>query len=262
MLLPHALGWSLVFFRLTGLFLIAPIFSNTAIPTMVKALFAFILSLCVYPALLSHPGGVAMSPLITGNMPAMALPMAVLLELAIGAVIGFAASLPMVGMQVAGLMNDQQIGTGLAGIYNPEIGEDQVGVMTQFYYMAGVLLFLVVGGHRLLLRALLDSFTYVPLAGFHFDGRMVEFLVGLLTASIEVALRLSAPLLCLVFLETVAMGFVARTVPQMNILSIGFPLRVVIGVGVLIFSLSADLNTHIAHLHDNLVEVTRFIDSG
>ena len=60
--------------------------------------------------------------------------------------------------------------------------------------------------------------------------RNVALVTGLLTASVEVALRVAAPLLALIFLQTVAMGFVAKTVPQLNILSLGFPLRILGGL--------------------------------
>jgi flagellar biosynthetic protein FliR len=151
----------------------------------------------------------------------------------IGLVIGFGASLPIAGMQLAGQTVDQQLGTGLGGLINPDQGQ-QTTVVSQTYYLMATMFFIAIGGHRALLATLLDSYQAVPLGGFRVDANVVGMILGLLTAMFELALRVAAPVLCLVFLETVAMGFVARTVPQLNILSVGFPMRLVLGMGLLV----------------------------
>ncbi|NJL30726.1 MAG: flagellar biosynthetic protein FliR [Phycisphaerales bacterium] len=234
-LLPHLPVWVLVMFRLTGIFIIAPIFGSASIPGRIKILWAFVLSLCVYPILVSQPSTLAMiQPVLTGGLSLWTLPAVVALELAIGVVIGYGALIPLVGIQLAGQMADQQVGTGLAGIFNPEMGEEAGGIITEFYFIIAMLFFLCIDGHRAVVATLLQSFQNIPLGGLMIDGQLIELIVGLLASMMEVALRIAAPLLCLVFLETVAMGFLARTVPQMNLLSIGFPLRIVAGVGILI----------------------------
>ena len=79
--------------------------------------------------------------------------------------------------------------------------------------------------------AVLNSYFYVSAGAFHLDASVAQMLSGLIMASIEVGMRVAAPLLALVFLETIAMGFIAKTVPQLNILSLGFPLRIMVGSG-------------------------------
>jgi flagellar biosynthetic protein FliR len=82
--------------------------------------------------------------------------------------------------------------------------------------------------------------------------------IGLLGSVFDLGLRIAAPLLCLVFLETVALGFIARTVPQMNILSIGFPLRILLGFMVLVASIRGEMQVFIDATHHALRMVRLF----
>lgn len=227
-------AWLLVLFRLAGIFAFTPLFSARTIPAVVKVLLAVGMSFCVFPLLLA--GGKTESPVVgsildSGLSLATVVP-AVAAELLIGAVIGFCATLPLIGMQLGGRIASQQMGLGLAEVFSP--GEEQSGITSRFFYLLGLALFLILGGHRVLLLVLVGSFEHVPLGGSIMGDDSIRLLVGLLSSAFELALHVAAPLLCLIFLETVAMGFIARTVPQLNILSIGFAVRIVIGVATLI----------------------------
>jgi len=234
-LLHHVPAWLLVLFRLTGIFILAPVFGSQAIPMRVKVFLAFTLSLCVYPVLLNagSASAVGILPILNGGLTLWTLAACVALELAIGFLIGYCTSLVIIGMQVGGQLIDQQLGLALAGIINPELGE-QNGIVSEILFLSSVTLFVALGGHRIMFDVLVGSFQSVPLGGFRVDGHMLELIVGLLGASFEMGVRVAAPLLCLIFLETMAMGFVARTVPQMNILSIGFAVRILMGVALLV----------------------------
>jgi flagellar biosynthetic protein FliR len=179
------------------------------------------------------------------------------MELLVGFTIGYGASLPLMGLQVAGRMVDQQLGMGLAGIFNPEVG-DQTGVVGQFYFMLGLAIFIILGGHRALLLTLVESFDHVPLGGFVADGRLLYLITGILGAMFELAVRVAAPLLCIIFLETLALGFIARTVPQMNILSIGFPLRILAGMFMVIGALAVDMAVYRETASDVLSGISQF----
>ncbi len=259
-ILPQLPVWTLVFFRLTGLFVVAPLFSSASVPARFRVMWALALSLCIYPVLLDRPATAAMiEPMLHGNLPLWLLPVAIVMELLIGTVIGYGASLPLVGMQLAGQMIDQQVGTGLAGLINPDAGGEQTGVFGDFYFLLATAILLMIGGHRVILSALLDSYQQVPLAGFRPDPRLAGLLVGLLTSMFEMALRVAAPLLCLVFLETVATGFLARTVPQFNLMSVGFPLRIMVGLMILGASLSSAANVCVQGVHRGLWAVMAYM---
>lgn len=247
-ILNHLPAWLLVMFRITGIFMMAPMFGSRTIPAKIKILFALGLSIAIYPILLS-PGKPAAVPGLEASLLGARPPSvpvfidhglslwtvapAVAMELMVGLLIGYSVSLPLVGMQMGGRIIDQQMGLGVAGIFNPELNE-QSGVVSQFFFITALAIFLISGGHYVILATLVDSFGQVPLGGFRPDGHMLDLIIGLLASMFDMALRVGAPLLCLIFLQTVAMGFVARTVPQMNILSIGFALRIMVGALLLI----------------------------
>lgn len=221
--IPHVFPFLLVLFRTAAIFMFAPMFGSSVIPIRVKLLLSLALSVCIYPV-------IPFQLIVFDSIFALAF--AVAMEMLIGLAIGYGASLPLVAMQVGGQMMGHQLGLGLAQVFNPEFNE-QTEVLSQFLFMMALAIFLVLNGHHAVLHALAGSFESVPLGGYVPDGTLVGLVTGLLGSMFELGMRVAAPLLCLIFLETVAMGFVARTVPQLNILSLGFPLRILVGLFLL-----------------------------
>lgn len=258
-LLIHLPAWLMVLFRLGGIFIFAPVFGSTALFRQVKVFLAVGLSLCIYPMLLEpgRPAAGMIEEVIEGGLPFWTLGAAVALELLIGLVIGFVASLPLIGLQVGGQVIDQQLGLGLAGVFNPELGE-QTGMVGQFMFITALAVFILVDGHRVMLTVLVGSFDHVPLGGFQEFESMLVMVVGVLQSSFDLAVRIAAPLLCLIFLQTVAMGFIARTVPQINILSIGFPMRTLMGAMLLFLLVGAVLQVYVGGIREMLGELMRF----
>jgi flagellar biosynthetic protein FliR len=181
------------------------------------------------------------------------------MELLIGLVIGYVASLPLLAMQTGGLIMGQQMGLGFAQLYNPAIDDeaDIVGQMMFFMALAG---FLAVGGHEAMVLAVLNSFEHVKLGGFSPDTSVLTLSVGLLMSSLELALRVSSPLLALNFLETVAMGFVAKTVPQLNILSLGFPIRILGGLAIVVCGLVVISDVTMTSMNEAITALFQWID--
>ena len=226
--LPPAM---LVIFRIGGLTIYGPLLGSTVIPVRIKVMLSVILGLAVYP-LLSKATLVGM-PL---EMSLFQLAPMVALELLIGIAIGFAASMPLTAMQTGGLIMGQQMGLGFARFFNPAIN-DEADVLGQILFFMALATFIIIGGHEYMLLAVLKSFEYVPLGGFTPDVSLADLVLGLLLASFELAMRVAMPLLAIVFVETVAMGFISKTVPQLNILSLGFPVRILAGFAIVAASL-------------------------
>ncbi|QDU72170.1 flagellar biosynthetic protein FliR [Mucisphaera calidilacus] len=239
-LVAHVPAFVLVLSRMTGLFLFAPMFGSNAVPRFMRVMFAFGLSLALYPMLLEPTrasAGYLLPVLDEGLMLWVLLPL-MAVELLVGYVVGWCASLPLIGVQMAGHTMDQQMGMGLAQVLNPELGE-QSGVLGEFLFVMALAMFLLMGGHLVLVTMMVGSFDQFPPGGF--TGFHAVFGLGFACVSLimEMTLKVAAPLICLIFLETVALGFVARTVPQMNILSVGFALRLVVGMIFIVLVLGA-----------------------
>jgi flagellar biosynthetic protein FliR len=210
-----------------------PLFGSPIVPGRVKVLLAFTLGAAVYPFLAGN---------VLAGQPALELSLwtllpVIALELLIGLIIGFVASLPLIAVQIGGRTMGMQMGLGFARIVDPASGV-QSDVLSQFFFMMAMAGFMLIGGLEAMVLAVLHSFEHVPLGRFAVDLDLIALLIGLLTSAFELALRVAAPLLALIFLESLAMGFVAKTVPQLNILSLGFPLRILAGLSLLVVGIT------------------------
>jgi flagellar biosynthetic protein FliR len=247
----------LVLFRLGGLFIYGPVFGASVIPPQIKIFLCLVLGAAVYPVVAE--GG---TPVL--ELELWALAPLVFFELMIGLMIGYLASLPLVAVQVGGLVMGQQMGLGFARFYNPAM-EDDADVLGQVLFMMLLAAFLLIGGHESMLLAVLHSFDHIPLpamASLSIGPELVTLLIGVITAAFEMALRVAAPLLALIFLQTVAMGFIAKTVPQMNILSLGFPLRVMAGLLIIILGLAVMSEVVMELVDDTLRLMFEWIESN
>ncbi|MEE9403959.1 MAG: flagellar biosynthetic protein FliR, partial [Algisphaera sp.] len=143
-----------------------------------------------------------------------------------------------------------------------------LGTTAQLLYVAGLAIFVMMGGHHVMLSLLVASFETFPLAGVGTGavsldiGFVVNLVLGLLEVVFDMALRIAAPMLCIVFLESVAMGFISRTVPQLNIMSVGFVVRILAGLALLVVSIEASLNVFRRTLMPVLEELAQMFGAG
>ncbi|BAM04509.1 flagellar biosynthetic protein FliR [Phycisphaera mikurensis] len=222
--------------RLSGMFILSPILASSGVPRQVRAFLAVGLAAICFPVVAVGPEA-PLAGLRGAEFSLFALAPLMGLELAVGYVLGYVAMLPLAGAQAAGLVIGQQMGLQLGGVFNPELQDDS-GVLGQFLYLLALVVFLALGGHHLLIQVLVGSFEHVPPGGMTDFGAVMEVIVGLLQAMIELVVQVSMPVLAVLFLESVAMGFIARTVPQMNILSVGFVTRILMSTAVVAVSLA------------------------
>ena len=262
-LLLHVPAFLMVLFRITGVFVLAPVLGSPTIPIRVKVFLAVTLTLCVYPMLIVSPtASPGLKHIMESGLSLWTLGPLVGAELLIGYAVGYLASLPLAGIQSGGHLIDQQMGLGIAGLYNPELDE-QGGVTSEVLFIAALAIFVLLGGHATMLSVLVHSFDRVPPGGL-LDAEAVAGLLrlalGLLTVMFELALRVSAPLLCLIFIERVAMGFIARTVPQMNILSVGFAVNILTGLAITAAAVGLALAAYGHAWHETLRRMSLFFN--
>ena len=211
--------------RTTGLFLVAPLFSSAAVPRVVKVLACAAIAVTLLPA--------ASAGLRAEVLPQSWLGFAVTAgkELVVGLTMGFFAMLAYTGVQVAGELLSEQMGFAMSRVADPTM-EGEMAVMARLSSVLGVLLFVAMGGHHWLLGALGASFARVPVGAFDLRGATVAHLVDGFARMYEMGVTLAAPVMCVSLLTLIAVGVVARFVPQINALMLSFPLR--IGVGLLV----------------------------
>lgn len=224
-LLDHAVPYLLVVFRLAGLFLFAPLLSSRMVPGRIRALLTVMFAGAIYPALPAASQAAPDADLL-GLLPLISC------ELLVGATIGLVASLPLMGMEMAGMVMGHQMGLSIARSYNPEADTDSE-VLGQICYYLGLGAFIAMGGLNGLYLCILRSFERVPVGGPGGSAPALGMVVGTLSAGFELALRVSAPVVCAIFLVMIAIGFVMKTMPQINVMSVGFAIKILCGLVVL-----------------------------
>jgi len=219
---------TLVAVRVAGLMLVAPIFGHAAIPARLRIFLSIAIALPVV-------GGFA-APV---NLPDNWFDLVAALggELAIGAGIGYAARLVFAGVELGAEQIGQQMGIALAEVLDP-MAEDPSGILRRLYQLLAIVIFLAIGGHRDLISAMLGSFHVVPLLGFPSPGAFLDAATGVLAASFVLAMKVAAPVLIAMLLAAVAMGFIQRTIPQMNVFSTELSVRAMAGMVVMAASLA------------------------
>lgn len=230
-ILAHVPAVMLVVVRIGGLMVYGPVIGSSLIPMQVKALLAVLLGLCAYPVIGDSVGGPGSLPLNLWMLGPL-----MVMEALVGMLIGYLASLPLIAIESSGMIMGQQMGLGFSHLINPTTEDDSDAVGEMLFFMAmGV--FVLIGGHESMLISIYDSFRQVPTGTIGSEQNVVSLATGVLTSAFEFSLRVSAPMLAVITLETISLGFLARTVPQLNILNLGFPLRILLGLMLLASSL-------------------------
>lgn len=211
----------LVAARMAGVLLVAPVFGHAAFPVKLRLAMALVISLAVV-ARMARPFGVP----TTG--PAMIL--AAMGELAIGALIGYAARLLFVGIQIGAFHVAQQMGVALGEVYDPSDWTGGGGAVRGTFGMLAVVVFLLIGGHRTFLAAVLGTFDKLPVAGSLGALPITNMVVSLLAASFTLALNVAGPVLITMLSVTVALGLLQRLLPQCGLLSVQLPIRAVLSM--------------------------------
>jgi flagellar biosynthetic protein FliR len=216
---------------------IAPLVSSMMIPMRVRALVCILLAAAAYPMLTrAQVGGVSVSTDLYALIPLM------LAELLVGFIIGAIAAVPLLMMEMAGVIAGTTMGLGLARVYDPT-QDAEVDLLGQFFFFIAMAIFLSVGGLESLFRGLLDTFHRVPagattaaLAG---AASGTELFTGVVASGMDIALRVSAPVIAIVFLVIIMMGVLGKTMPAMNVLTIGFAIKALLGVFMIALGLYA-----------------------
>lgn len=215
----------LVLVRIAGVMMVAPVFGSQAVPAAVKIFLSLVLALLFLPFV---QGQGAAAP-----AGAAALATAVAGELAVGLLIGFVAALLFAAVQFGGHLIDQELGLQQAALLDPVLNE-QISILGQFKVLLATLVWLLINGHHLLITSIADSFRAVPLTGLRFtEGAALHLSDTLMRDYFRMGLGIAAPALVTLFLITIAMAFMARTAPEMNVFALSFTLRLAVGLVVI-----------------------------
>lgn len=214
----------LVLGRVGGIFSVAPIFGQARVPVQVRIIIMVALAAAVAPVAGTVPS--------FGNAQALAFALSLFREIIVGLSIGFIASLIMSAAQIAGELMDYEIGFGLSGSMDP-ISNVQMPVAARFLQMLMTVLFLTSGAHHLLIKALADSFVFITPGAASNLAALSGPMMSIFTVVFVTGVKIAGPIVGLMILCDLALGLVARTSPQMNLLMVGMPLKIGAGIAAL-----------------------------
>lgn len=236
----------LVAMRLAGIFIVAPMISGTMIPMRLKVLLVLMLSLAVFPIVKAESPDQLGAGLVADVWTLLPL---VFWEAAIGFVMGFMVSIPLLALEASGAIAGHQMGLALGRVYNPSADED-ADVIGQMLYFAGMIIFCMGGGLDTIVSSLLTSFRNVPVGSFSASMIPSKTVIGLVSSGMELALRVSSPVTAIVMLLSITFGAVSKTMPQINVMSVGFSVKAFAGLAMLTFSCYAGHAASTRDIHD------------
>lgn len=224
--------------RFSGFFLNIPVYSETIVPMRIKAGLSALCALIILPHLIQ-----------TQTLPQLSLAgygVMVIKELVLGFSMGYIVLIFVGALRIGGQIIGMQIGFSFVQVADPNSNQG-LGIVSEFFQLAGSLTFLFVGGHLLILRAFFLSFELVPLAGIQLNGSIVEEIVLYSRMLFVCGLQIAMPIIAIILIGDVALGIIARTVPKMNIFQVGFSLKILGGMAMLIILMPylGDLINHL-----------------
>lgn len=215
----------LVMVRTSGIFIFSPFFSSQNIPNIMKIGLSFSISLLISSVL-------PFSEDFTNEV----LVLLIFKELMVGIIIGFISYAFFSSFYVMGQIIDMKIGFGMVNVVDPQ-NRTQVPLMGNFYYILSFLILLSINGHHSIISALVDSYTFLPIGSFKYTGDTMSILINTLVKSFEIGFKLSTPIVAIIFLTDIVLGIMSKTIPQMNVFVVGMPLKVIIGLLIILISM-------------------------
>jgi len=221
----------LLFVRMTGFFMVAPIFGRRNVPVIAKIGFSIFLTVILYNI-------TDTSYLIKEDNKDNIYYYAFLLfkEIVVGLILGFASFAMFTAIYVAGQLIDMQIGFGVVNVIDP-VSSIQVPVTSNFYFILTMVVFLAFRGHHFLIKVLFESYKYIPPGSAGFEGNLINDIVRIFSNIFILGFKIATPVTASVLIADIALGVISRTIPQFNVFIVGLPLKIALGIAVMLISI-------------------------
>ena len=224
------LTYLLILVRVTCFIYLAPFFNMSNTPNRVKIGLGVFVSYLIYQTLLP------IEPLVYSNI--LEYSVLVLKEAMVGLIIGFGANICMSVVTFAGSIIDMETGMAMATLFDPQTNQ-QTSISGVLYQYAMSLMLIVSGMYQYLLKAIVETYTLIPINGAVFDrehllNSMIRFMGNYLT----IGFRICLPVFCAMILLNAILGIMAKVSPQMNMFAVGIQLKLLVGLGILLLAMT------------------------
>lgn len=218
----------LILARVGGMFLTGPIYSNRIVPRQVRALMTVSLAIIMFMGLQLQ------NPVVPSKLGPFALYLTG--EMIIGMIIGFVAQFVFGAIQFAGQNIDFMMGYSIVNVIDPIYG-NQASLIGSFKNILALLIFLITNSHHYLIVALYQSYERIPIFGLSVSKGVTGVMVDLFGNMLVTGLKIGIPVVGAIFVAEVALGLIARTMPQMPVFFVGIPLKIFVGTIILVIVL-------------------------
>lgn len=212
--------------RILALLAAAPLFGNSAVPASVKVSLGVGIAMIVAPAVPAWP---ATDPLSMAGL------LIVLQEMLIGLAMGFSIRIIFAAVEMAGEIASLTMGLGFATFFDPST-QGRSSAISQFLSLVATMAFLAVNAHLVLLSALVESFSTLPVSSIPLYGGGFKQLADWGGRIFSTGVQLSLPIVAALLITNVALGILTRAAPQLNLFGIGFPIT--LGMGLLVIAMT------------------------
>ena len=241
----------LTLMRVSLVVFMRPVFGAQSLPVAGKAALCIVFTLAVFPGL-SFDGSL---------FPAHPFSLVIMLlsEILLGLILGMCIQFLFAGMQTGGQLLAYQMGFTMMNIADPLTGQ-QEPVTSHLLYMVALLTFMTLNGHLLMLRALSDSFALIPPGGLVVSDVLTRQVFSLSAGMFVIAVKIAAPVMGALFLTELALALMGRAAPQMNIMVLGFPLKIGIGMfflGILFMVMADRIRAFIVEMGPMFLHILR-----
>ncbi len=220
--------FALILTRISGLVVTAPIFGDRAVPPRVRVLLAVGLAFLITPTqidtVILEPANLLDFAMLAGG------------ELLVGLTLGLGVMLLFSGAQLAGQLISHLSGMALADVFQPGL-DSSIPIYSQLLYLMSLTIFVLIDGHRMVMTGLMSAFAAVPPGSAGMPLSATEAFTELLTQSFIVGIRTAAPITVAQLLGTLVLGLISRTLPQLNVLVMGFGINALVTLSLVMFTL-------------------------
>lgn len=226
-------GGLIIFARMMGFIVLAPVFSRKEIPSLIKVSFCFLLTVSM--TILLKP---AAPP--AGN----SLVLSLLLNFATGAMIGYMARLILIAIDAGADMINMQMGLSSAMVLDPTT-QSQISILEKYFSMFGILIFIQIGGVYWLFQAFMRSFEIFPIYAVSIPlAKLVnmDYLIQLSSNVLYMGLQIASPVLLATLGQDIILGIISKTAPQVNVFQLSFLFKPVLGAAIMVWILPMLVN--------------------
>lgn len=222
----------LIFMRISAFIVICPGFSFKGLSNIFKVGLAISLSLMI--------NSIIPEIATTENMFVFFL--LNVKETLFGLTLGFVTNLIFSTIEIAGNLVDFQVGFSMASVFDPSIGSTASNYGKMYYWMS-ISVFFLLDMHHKVISTLIKSFEYIPVSTVYINNFQTKVIVNLFIQVFELALNLAVPIIVVVLVTDIVLGIISKTVPQINVLMLGMPMKAMVSFFVTMLTLSWLINS-------------------